>query len=77
MYQPLFDQFPSVVFNKGLPDIAQFDGKHRNLLLLDGMMTQVNDSVSDLFTRVAHHKDVSVIVTIIDIAYCYRAASSS
>jgi len=61
MYQPLFDQFPSVEFNEGLPDIAQFDGKHRYLLLLDDMMTQVNDSVSDLFTQVSHHKDASVM----------------
>jgi len=61
MYQSLFDQFPSVEFNEGLPDIAQFDGKQRYLLILDDMMTQVNDSVSDLFTRVSHHKDVSVI----------------
>jgi hypothetical protein len=61
IYQPLFDQFPSVVFNDGLPDISQFDGKHRYLLILDDMMTQVNDSVSDLFTRVSHHKNVSVM----------------
>jgi len=61
MYQSLFDQFPSVEFNEGLPDIAQFDGKQRYLLILDDMMTQVNDSVSDLFTRVSHHKDVSVM----------------
>jgi len=61
MYQPLFDQFPSVEFNEGLPDLAQFDGKQRYLLILDDMMTQVNNSVSDLFTRVSHHKDVSVM----------------
>jgi len=26
MYQSLFDQFPSVEFNEGLPDIAQLTG---------------------------------------------------
>ena len=61
MYQSIFDEFPQVEFHEGLPDIAQFDGKLRYLLILDDMMTQVNDSVSDLFTRVSHHKNLSVI----------------
>jgi hypothetical protein len=61
IYQQIFDEFPSVVFNEGLPDSSQFDGKHRYLLILDDMMSQVNNSVSDLFTRVSHHQNVSVM----------------
>jgi Adenovirus IVa2 protein len=61
IYQSLFDEFPSVEFNEGLPELSQFDGKHRYLLILDDMMTQTNDTVSDLFTKVSHHKSVSVI----------------
>jgi hypothetical protein len=61
MYQPMFDEFPTVEFNEGMPDITIFDGKHRYLLIIDDMMSQADNSVSDLFTRVSHHKSVSIM----------------
>jgi hypothetical protein len=60
-YQPIFNGYPNVIFNEGLPDIAQFDGKERTLLILDDLMSETNDSVSNLFTKVSHHRNVSVL----------------
>jgi len=60
-YQPVFDNYPNVIFNEGLPDINQFDGKERTLLILDDLMSETNDSVSNIFTKVSHHRNVSVL----------------
>jgi hypothetical protein len=60
-YQEMFSEYPHVVFMEGLPDITQFDGKQRTLLILDDLMTETNDSVSSIFTKVSHHRNVSVI----------------
>lgn len=60
-YQEMFSEYPHVVFTEGLPDISQFDGKQRTLLILDDLMTETNDSVSNIFTKVSHHRNVSVI----------------
>jgi hypothetical protein len=60
-YQPVLDNYPDVIFNEGLPDINQFDGKERTLLILDDLMSETNDSVSNIFTKVSHHRNVSVL----------------
>jgi hypothetical protein len=59
-YQPIFNEFPNVIFNEGLPDITQFDGKERTLLILDDLMSETNDTISNIFTKVSHHRNVSV-----------------
>ena len=60
-YQDMFNDYPQVHFNEGLPDISQFDGRHRTLLILDDLMSESNDSVSNIFTKFSHHRNVSVI----------------
>jgi hypothetical protein len=60
-YQEIFKNFPHVTFNEGLPDVSQFDGKKRTLLILDDLMSKANDDVSDIFTKISHHRNVSVI----------------
>ena len=37
-YQPIFNEFPNVIFNDGLPDLTQFDGKERTLFIQDDLM---------------------------------------
>jgi len=51
--QPIFNEYPHVIFNEGLPDIEQFDGKERTLLILDDLMGGTNDTVSNIFTKVS------------------------
>ena len=52
---------PDIVFQQGLPNVEQFDGRTRTLLILDDLMNDVDESVSTLFTRGSHHLNVSVI----------------
>ena len=61
VYQTIFDQFPNVEFVEGLPDLNMFDGVKRTLLIIDDLMHETNDTVAKLFTRVSHHKNVSVV----------------
>jgi hypothetical protein len=63
-YQPKsFDAFASkgVVFYKGMPSLEMFDGDARTLVVLDDMMEEIDKNTSMLFTRVSHHRDLSVI----------------
>ena len=60
-YQPVFNDYPDVIFHEGLPDISQFDGLQKTLLILDDLMSETNDSVSNIFTKVSHHRNVSVM----------------
>jgi len=60
-YQPIFDNYPDIIFNEGLPDVTQFDGKERTLLILDDLMSNTDDSVSNIFTKVSHHRNLSVL----------------
>ena len=61
VYQPIFDRYPNVEFIEGLPDLNMFDGVKRTLLIIDDLMQETNETVSKLFTRVSHHKNVSVV----------------
>ena len=61
VYQTIFDQYPNVEFVEGLPDLNMFDGVKRTLLIIDDLMHETNEIISKLFTRVSHHKNVSVV----------------
>ena len=61
IYQPLFDQYPDIEFVEGLPDLSQFDGSKNVLLILDDMMSEINQTMTDLFTKGSHHRNISVI----------------
>lgn len=60
-YQPIFAKYPNVIFNEGLPDVTQFDGKESVLLIIDDLMNETNESVSAIFTKISHHRNVSVV----------------
>ena len=44
-----------------MPDLVIFDGKSRTLLVLDDLMTSTDDRVVDLFTKISHHRNLSVV----------------
>jgi hypothetical protein len=67
-YQSLFDDYPRVDFHEGLPDVKLFDGTP-TLVVLDDLMTEKNESVTQLFTKVSHHRNVSVIYLTQNIFY--------
>ena len=61
-YQQSFDTIRNPVeFREGLPDVNQFDGRLRTLLILDDLMNEVDDSVANIFPKISHHRNVSIV----------------
>jgi len=60
-WQCRFDSVPNVEFIEGLPQRENFDGAQSTLLILDDLMNETNRSVTDLFTKGSHHRDLSVV----------------
>ena len=60
-YQKVFDNYSNVEFHDGFPDLITFDDKSRTLLVLDDLMTSTDDRVVDLFTKISHHRNLSVV----------------
>jgi hypothetical protein len=60
-FQPSFLEFKTVEFNEGLPNAERFDGRQRILLIIDDLMNEIDQNVSNIFTKLSHHRNVSVI----------------
>lgn len=60
-YQNLFSQYPNIEFNQGLPDVSQFDGRQRVLMVLDDLMAESGDDVERIFTKFSHHRNISIM----------------
>ena len=62
-YQPTFNDYPNVHFHEGLPESSDvvFDGTEATLLVLDNLTLKTNELVANTFTKLSHHRNVSVI----------------
>jgi hypothetical protein len=60
-FQPTFAEYPTVEFQEGLPNVDQFDGRQRMLLIIDDLMNAANQNVCNLFTKLSHHRNLSVV----------------
>jgi len=63
-YQSIFDDYSSiVVFHEGLPQMTDslFDGSQPTLLVIDDLMSETNQLVSDIFTKISHHRNITVV----------------
>ena len=62
IYQNAFDNVPpNVKFVQGLPDMDAFTGDRRTLVIIDDLMHEANEGVSQIFTKGSHHKNLSVL----------------
>ena len=61
IYQDIFDRYPQIEFQEGLPNLEVFDGKERTLLVLDDLMNETDERVTKIFTKISHHRNVSVL----------------
>jgi hypothetical protein len=64
VYQTAFDALRedgTIEFREGLPNPESFDGRQRTLLIIDDLMSETDDRVTKIFTKISHHMDVSVI----------------
>jgi len=60
-WQRRFYSVPNVEFIEGLPQRENFYGTQSTLLILDDLMNETNRSVTDLFTKGGHHRNLSVV----------------
>jgi len=69
-YQQSFDTIRNPVeFLEGLPDVNNFDGRLRRLLIPDDLMNEVDDSVANILTKISHHRNVSIVFLTQNIFY--------
>lgn len=59
-YQSAFDKYHWVEFHEGLPKSSMFNGIP-TLVIIDDLMDKTDDTVANLFTKISHHRSVSVI----------------
>ena len=60
-WQRRFDSIPNLEFIERLPQRENFDGIESTLLILDDVINETNQSVTDLFTKGSHHRDLSIV----------------
>jgi len=61
-YQHAFDTVRNRVdFHESFPEVHQFDARSRTLLILDDLMTEADNSIANVFTKISHHRNVSVV----------------
>ena len=61
VYQDVFASMKNVRFVEGLPNVSDFDGSKRVLLVIDDLMHEANDKVAQIFTKGSHHRNISVL----------------
>ena len=62
-WQPAYNRLKhlGVIFHEGIPDIHKWDVQTQRLCILDDLMDETNDTVTKLFTKGSHHRNISVI----------------
>ena len=62
-YQPIFNQFKQkgVVFNEGIPEVDDWTNNKRRLVIIDDLMHEADERITRLFTKISHHRSMSVI----------------
>ena len=63
-YQPIFNSHPHVHFHEGLPQLSDevFDGSQPSMIIVDDLMSETNQLVANIFTKVfSHHRNISVL----------------
>ena len=62
-FQPMFNNYSQVHFHEGLPDLSDtvFNGSVPTLLILDDLMSDINQLVTNIFTKISHHRNIGVI----------------
>ena len=61
IYQNEFANISNVRFVEGVPDMNDFDGSKRTLLIIDDLMHEADGRVAQIFTRGSHHRNISVL----------------
>jgi hypothetical protein len=49
-----------VEFREGCPDISEFSGAERSLIIIDDLMSECGKEITNLFVKGSHHRNLSV-----------------
>jgi len=62
-HQPVFNNYPQVHFEDGLPQLNDevFDAREPTMIVVDDHMSDVNQLVADIFTKISHHRNISIL----------------
>ena len=60
-WQKMYENMPEVEFIEGLPSMKTFDGRKTTLVVIDDLMSETDESVTNLFTKGSHHQNLSVL----------------
>jgi len=62
-YQQLFSEYRHVNFHEGLHDMNHevFDGRYPTLLVVDDLMSETNQLVANIFTKISHYRNISIL----------------
>jgi len=62
-YQSMFNNYPAVHFEEGLYKLSDkaLSGREPTLLIGDDYMSDINQLVSDIFTKFSHQHDISIL----------------
>ena len=55
-------KYPEINFIEGLPEEIHFDSSKNNMLIIDDLMHECKEYTEKLFTKISHHKNLSVIL---------------
>ena len=75
-YQQIFDNYPGVEFHDELPEVNSCDGKKRTLFVMDDLMTSTDDRMVDIFTKISHHRNLSVVYLTQNLFYKNKQTST-
>ena len=62
-YQHAFNNYASVHFDEGLPQLSDevFDGSEPSVIVIDDQMSDINQVVADIFTKISHNRNISIL----------------
>jgi hypothetical protein len=60
-WQSLYEKVYGVEFVEGLLDVDKLDKKICNLIIIDDLMGEKDESLTNLFTKGSHHRNTSVL----------------
>jgi hypothetical protein len=64
VWQPLYDELKAIeniVFIEGLIEMENINSAFPSLLIVDDLMGETENSLTDIFTKFSHHKNMSAI----------------
>jgi len=61
--KPAFNTYPWVHFHEELPELSGrvFDGLESTLIILDDLMSETNQLLANMFTKISHHRNISIL----------------